>query len=278
MNIFRLGLILLFLLTLMPGLTVALDNIRIGSDGRIYHTESGDPDRASNLGSDSSTDKLQFIPVYQFGDVWEGTIVEHEFQVRNQSGETVQILSVMPSCGCTATIVSNTRIGEGEVTSIKASLNTLNREGRISKAINIRTNLDGYEQINLRMEGEVRPIVTVEPRYIPLGRINPNESQQFEITVTLAPQRTEQFQIEKVEAVADYVSFTINQQERTWKVLATLDTELLKRRAERERIQAQDQEIPITDYLFQGIIRIHTNLDIPGKRILYVRFNGEMAL
>jgi len=40
-------------------------------------------------------------PTYDFGTVWDGDKIEHAFLVRNDGDNTLEILTVQPTCGCT---------------------------------------------------------------------------------------------------------------------------------------------------------------------------------
>ncbi|HLS70389.1 MAG TPA: DUF1573 domain-containing protein [Chitinophagaceae bacterium] len=77
---------------------------------------------------------------YEFGDVKEGTIVEHSFNFKNVGDEDLQIIRVNASCGCTTPEWTMTPIKPGESGSIKVKFDSNNRVGIADKDIYIQSN------------------------------------------------------------------------------------------------------------------------------------------
>ncbi len=75
-------------------------------------------------------------PVYDFGEVWSSTIVEHDFMVTNRSPHTVWV-DVVPSCVC----LNNdplTVIGPHETAPVHVRLYTRGMQGMVTKSVRLK--------------------------------------------------------------------------------------------------------------------------------------------
>jgi uncharacterized cupredoxin-like copper-binding protein len=77
---------------------------------------------------------------YDFGDIEEGIVVEHDFLISNTGGDLLKIEKVRASCGCTAAKPDNNELKPGDDTNIKVSFNTANRKGKQRKFVYVTTN------------------------------------------------------------------------------------------------------------------------------------------
>lgn len=76
---------------------------------------------------------------FDLGEVQEQS-VSHSFEFKNTGTQELIINNIAPSCGCTAILVSSTKIKPGETGKIKASVNLRGMSGKNTKAIRISTN------------------------------------------------------------------------------------------------------------------------------------------
>jgi hypothetical protein len=77
---------------------------------------------------------------YDFGDVSEGDIVVHDFEIYNTGGDVLKINHVRASCGCTAVKPEKDVLEPGEATTIKVSFNTARRKGKQRKHVYVLSN------------------------------------------------------------------------------------------------------------------------------------------
>jgi len=94
--------------------------------------------------------------VHNFGDIKKGDNAETEFVFKNNSNETVNIISAKASCGCTVPTYSTEPIAPGKTGSIKVKYNT-NTIGKIDKSVTVTTNL-GVKK--LKITGNVENVPT----------------------------------------------------------------------------------------------------------------------
>ena len=77
---------------------------------------------------------------HNFGDIVEGSIVEHEFIITNNGDAELHIIKVSSSCGCTAAKPEKEKLQPGESTEIKVTFNSRSRHGKQKKYIYVFTN------------------------------------------------------------------------------------------------------------------------------------------
>ena len=96
---------------------------------------------------------------YDFGKIVQGTVVEHVFKFTNAGDDTLVIDRVESTCGCTAAILSSSRIAPGESGEVKVTFDSHGKMGSISKPVLIHSNslgavhqVDVYGEIELPKE------------------------------------------------------------------------------------------------------------------------------
>ena len=80
-------------------------------------------------------------PEYNFGDIQENNgKVSHKFSFTNNGKESIRILTVKPSCGCTTPNWSKDEIKPGKKGFIIAEYNPKGRPGVFRKSLSVITN------------------------------------------------------------------------------------------------------------------------------------------
>ncbi len=77
---------------------------------------------------------------FDFGNIVEGSIVIHEFEVVNKGDSELYLIKVNSSCGCTVAKPSKEKLQPNESAIIKVTFNSKSRSGRQKKYINVFTN------------------------------------------------------------------------------------------------------------------------------------------
>lgn len=102
----------------------------------------------------ASTGKVEFeAPVFDFGTVKEGAIVEHIYAFEN-TGEAPVILSqVSASCGCTTPSYTQTPVLPGKKGEIKVSFDSNGQVGKQQKIVTVVSNAaNGVTTVQLKGE------------------------------------------------------------------------------------------------------------------------------
>jgi len=92
---------------------------------------------------------------YDFKNITEGKIVDHDFTITNTGGDLLKIIAVRATCGCTAANPDKSELKPGESTTIKVSFNSSGRLGPQTKFIYISTNDPANNEIRLKITGNV---------------------------------------------------------------------------------------------------------------------------
>jgi len=94
---------------------------------------------------------------YQFGNITEGDIVEHDFKFKNNGQFPLIINNVTASCGCTIPEWPREPISPGAESSIKVRFNTKGKPGPQVKTITVFANTQpAYSE--LRLQGTVAEV------------------------------------------------------------------------------------------------------------------------
>ena len=80
------------------------------------------------------------IQSFDFGDIKQGTKVEHSFKYTNSGTEPLIISDVVTTCGCTATKWTKEPLLPGQSKELLATFDSNGKEGRQHKVITILSN------------------------------------------------------------------------------------------------------------------------------------------
>jgi hypothetical protein len=106
-------------------------------------------------------------PNFDFGEILEGQIVTHTFEIQNVGGEDLKIENVQASCGCTAAQPSKKVLKPGEKTTIRVEFDSSNRMGAQHKAVYVSTNDIINPQFQLSFTAIVVDKLTSPPKDSP---------------------------------------------------------------------------------------------------------------
>ena len=136
---------------------------------------------------------------YDFGEIEEGTVAEHEFIFTNNGNQALLLSSVKASCGCTTPSWTREPVLPGKTGHVKASYNSKNRPGGFNKTITITSNASKATQV-LYIKGtavklaQLTPLFTEEelqrsPRaeiiqpHLQLGKVQLGSSIPVQLTI-----------------------------------------------------------------------------------------------
>lgn len=110
-------------------------------------------------------------PDYDFGELENTETVEHDYVIRNEGELSLEILSVKPSCGCTAVSPSQKVIPPGGEGSVHATFGLQNRSGYQDKSITVTCNDPARPTFLLRLHGTAVQSVRAVPSSVFFGRV-----------------------------------------------------------------------------------------------------------
>ncbi len=122
---------------------------------------------------------------FDFGEVEEGTPVEHEFAISNDGSAPLLITDVNPDCGCTAAVAESPTILPGEETVINVSFDTIGFYGEKNKTIRLHTTDPKKPTVLLTLKGKIRREVEVIPPRFYFGSIQKGTQNKMQGKVSL---------------------------------------------------------------------------------------------
>jgi hypothetical protein len=126
---------------------------------------------------------------FEFGAVAQGTIVVHDFEIRNVGTADLLISRIAPTCGCTAAAVSSPTVPPGKSEKIRVQFDTSGFSGSKFKQIHVRTSDRDETDFVLTLRGTIFTDVKVEPAKVDFGEVAKSSSiasRQRDFTFTLA--------------------------------------------------------------------------------------------
>ena len=109
--------------------------------------------------------------------------VSYPFHIEDQD---TTILSVKPSCGCTAATLEKTSYKVGETGQIDVVFDPTNRSGLQHKTIRVTTDDPDNKAALLSLKVEIDQLLTVEPRFVFWLRNDPDPQPQ-QVHISLNP-------------------------------------------------------------------------------------------
>jgi len=92
---------------------------------------------------------------FNFGRVEEGELVSARFWLKNESKDTVRILSIRPSCGCTYALQASNLVDPGDSIAVDVQFNTKGYSGDVVQFVKVKYDGNGGGEIYLKLKGEV---------------------------------------------------------------------------------------------------------------------------
>jgi hypothetical protein len=146
-------------------------------------SEPGGP--LTELGSSTGHPVAQALdPVYDFGAVYNGSIVKHTFRLKNAGTAPLTLNTVRTSCGCTAARPTKSKLLPGEESEIAVNFDTSADRGPATRTITVFTNDPAHQQLDFTMRGDVKLQVAANPSVVTFDRVKRGTAQSRQITLT----------------------------------------------------------------------------------------------
>lgn len=113
---------------------------------------AGYPQVKENLSDDAQADILRS---WDFGKAAAGSILQHDFVLKNESGRTLKITGINTSCGCTVSKVKKEVLAPGETTEIEVKFNTRGYSGAVRQFIFVNTDSPENPIIRFTIKTEI---------------------------------------------------------------------------------------------------------------------------
>lgn len=122
---------------------------------------------------------------HDFGPVPRGAVVRHNFAMTNRYAETLTILDVRASCGCTSGRASSTTVAPGQTVRIEAQMDTRNFVGRKATKLTVTfmsTNGQNAE-VQLAVVSTILSDIVLNPGTIDFGAVSKGQTPKLVMTI-----------------------------------------------------------------------------------------------
>jgi hypothetical protein len=110
---------------------------------------------------------------FNFGFLPKGVHALHTYIIENKGTDTLRIIKVSPTCGCTSAPLGKSDIGPGDSTNLDMFFDSKKFSGKVTKKISILSNdpKDPYTDISFTAQVDrVHPFITAKPNVIETER------------------------------------------------------------------------------------------------------------
>ncbi|HET8922421.1 MAG TPA: DUF1573 domain-containing protein [Candidatus Acidoferrum sp.] len=165
------------------------------------HDSATDAENLASLGKNPEKAKAFFPEAgFEFGQVLSGTLVEHDFIVRNTGFSPLLIERVSMTTPLLATRMPR-EIGPGAEGRIHFKLDTTNLAGQFEGAIVVFLNNTALLQANLTFTGHITPSIELSP--MPSFFVAGQKGRGGRAAIEIVNHESEPLQIEKIEHRTD---------------------------------------------------------------------------
>lgn len=139
-----------------------------------------------------------------FGKLREGEKLKVSFPFKNAGDDTLEIINLEATCGCTEVKATEEKILPGKSAAIEAVFDSTGIKGKTSKDIRVISNDSAHAQIDLTITGDVTPIAAVSPERINFGTMKVRTTK--EQRVVISPVEGVSFRIVRIELGGPHAS------------------------------------------------------------------------
>ena len=124
-------------------------------------------------------------PTYDFGDAYTGNKVDRMLTIRNVGNDTLRISDVKAQCGCTAAMMTTTRIAPGDSGKLSISFNTSAYGGsRPTKQVYVSSNDTSQPKLTITFNVNVINVLNLEPKFFSFNNTKLDTTYIKTITIT----------------------------------------------------------------------------------------------
>jgi hypothetical protein len=146
-------------------------------------------------------------PDYNWGSVFQGEVVKHNFVVMNKGGSPLTVSQVKASCGCTTVAKPEKPIDPGQTALVTLEIDTKRFTGPIKKTADIVSNA-GSNPTRVSMEGKVDTFFALEPATPKIDVVRGLEPEPAKVTLRRNAQSTFKVKEVKTESKVLQPAFT----------------------------------------------------------------------
>lgn len=144
-------------------------------------------------------------PVFSYGSVPQGTLVKHDFIVKNTGTMDLVIQKAVAGCGCTAALPPSGPITPGQSAPISVTFDTSGFEGDKEKTVQVFSNDIDNPQPTLTLKGHIDTALTIDPVRVSFGDLQQGDYVEPK-TVTVQVQEGVRGSIKEISTFSKDIS------------------------------------------------------------------------
>jgi hypothetical protein len=121
-----------------------------------------------------------------FGSVPHGPMLTHPYRLTNNTGQTVRIVSVRVSCGCTSATALQGVLAPGQSTAVLAQMDTTRFVGPKTVTIYVQFDQPRWEEVRLSISANSRTDIAITPDSLAFGPTHRGTSPSRTTNVSFA--------------------------------------------------------------------------------------------
>jgi hypothetical protein len=118
---------------------------------------------------------------HDFGQLAPGTRATHRFLLRNAGGAPLTIAKVVPSCGCTSSVVGKTLLAPGESTALDVTFDTTGLRGPAQKSVQVLSDDPANPSLALAFQAEVLAEVLAATDLVRFQDLGPKDRRKASV-------------------------------------------------------------------------------------------------
>jgi len=121
---------------------------------------------------------------WNWGEVYSGDKIVRTFIFQNKGDETLKILDISTSCGCTAALTTDKNLPPGGEGKIEVTFDTRGYRGRSLKVVYVNTNDPATPKAQLKIQGNIKMDLLLRPNNIYMGFRDRDQVHSRDIELT----------------------------------------------------------------------------------------------
>src|SRR5262245_30379352 len=120
---------------------------------------------------------------FDFGLMDPGISGKHDFLIQNVGDDVLELKLGGTTCKCTISGVSDSRVPPGKTATMTMEWNTGRYDPQFAQSALIRTNDPLHKEIEFTVKGQIRALVTAQPKEVTLPMTQPGERAQGDLLI-----------------------------------------------------------------------------------------------
>jgi hypothetical protein len=131
---------------------------------------------------------------HDFGEIVQGAEVTYPFRFHNAGDQVLEISRLRSSCGCTAALLTTSRLAPGSMGELRLTFNSKGFRGEVQKMVTFETNDPKHGAVSFSLRAKVKAELFLQPQRINWGVVNEKSPLQAELEIVNDSTQTITFQ------------------------------------------------------------------------------------